>query len=120
MARLIEAPARITAVGTREKIILEYIGRVHSGTSDLSLARMDSPAGWSGPGQTPEFDEFTLVLDGTLRVETRDGVLEATAGQAVMAPRNEWVRYSTSHAGGARYIAVCRPAFSPETVHRDE
>jgi mannose-6-phosphate isomerase-like protein (cupin superfamily) len=120
MAHLIEAPARITACGTREKIILEYIGRVNSDTEALSIARMESPDGWAEPGQTPEFDEFTLVLEGTLRVETGTGVMDVAAGQAVIAPRGEWVRYSTPLPGGASYVAVCLPAFSPDTVHRDE
>jgi mannose-6-phosphate isomerase-like protein (cupin superfamily) len=120
MVRLIEAPTRIAACGTREKTILEYIGRVNSDTAALSLARMESPEGWAEPGQTPDFDEFTLVLTGTLRVETRTGVMDVAAGQAVVAPRGQWVRYSTPLPGGASYIAVCLPAFSPETVHRDE
>jgi len=120
MVRLIEAPTQIAACGTREKIILEYIGRVNTGTAALSLARMESPAGWAEPGQTPDFDEFTLVLTGSLRVECRTGVLDVAAGQAVIAPRGEWVRYSTPQPGGASYVAVCLPAFSPATVHRDE
>jgi mannose-6-phosphate isomerase-like protein (cupin superfamily) len=120
MARLIETPTRIAASGTREKIILEYIGRVNSDTEGMSLARMESPEGWAEPGQTPEFDEFTLVLEGTLRVETGTGVTDVMAGQAVIAPRGEWVRYSTPLPGGASYVAVCLPAFSADTVHRDQ
>jgi quercetin dioxygenase-like cupin family protein len=117
MATLIPAPARVTAAGTKPKIIDEFVGRVRTGSGAVSVARMRSPPGWEEPGQTPEFDEYTVVLSGALRVETRDGVLEVTAGQAVHAPRGEWVRYGTP--GGAEYVAVCLPAFSPETVHRD-
>ena len=120
MARLIEKPTIVQAAGNRPKRIEEFVGRVNSGSSGVSVARMTSPSGWVEPGQAPEFDEFTLVLRGTLRVETRDGVLEVAAGQAVVAPRGEWVRYSTPHEGGAEYVAVCVPAFSPATVHRDE
>lgn len=119
MARLIETPTRIQAVGTPPKTIEEYIGRVNSETDAVSIARMVSPAGWSEPAQTPEFDEYTVVLRGELQVETRGGVLKVAAGQAVVAPKGEWVRYSSPAAGGAEYIAVCVPAFSPCTVHRD-
>jgi mannose-6-phosphate isomerase-like protein (cupin superfamily) len=119
MARLIETPTRIQAVGNKPKEITEYIGRVNSGTAALSIARMKSPAGWVEPGQTPEFDEFTVVLAGMLRVEGRDGVLDVHGGQAVVAPAGEWVRYSSPGAEGAEYVAVCLPAFSPQTVHRD-
>ena len=101
------------------KIVDEYVGRVNSGTSALSVAHMRSPSGWSEPGQTPEFDEFTVVLRGVLRIEHRDGLLDVRAGQAVIAHRGEWVRYSTPHPEGAEYVAVCLPAFSPATVHRD-
>jgi mannose-6-phosphate isomerase-like protein (cupin superfamily) len=100
-------------------VIEEFIGRVNSGTSAVSVARMVSPAGWSEPGQTPDFDEYTVVLRGMLRVETRSGVHDVTAGQAVVAPAGEWVRYSSPGAEGAEYVAICVPAFSPETVHRD-
>lgn len=120
MARLIQKPTIIQSAGNKPKRIEEFVGRVNSGTAGASVARMTSPPGWLEPGQTPEFDEFTLVLRGTLRVETRDGVLEVSAGQAVVAPRGEWVRYSTPHPEGAEYVAVCVPAFSPDTVHRDE
>jgi mannose-6-phosphate isomerase-like protein (cupin superfamily) len=120
MARLIERPTIVEAAGNKPKRIEEFVGLVISGTKAASVARMTSPAGWVEPGQTPEFDEFTLVLRGRLRVETRDGTLEVGAGQAVMAPRGEWVRYSTPQEGGAEYVAVCVPAFSPGTVHRDE
>ena len=119
MLEIIQAPARIQADGTPAKSIEEFIGRVASGTSTLSVARMVSPAGWSEPGQTPEFDEFTVVLRGRLQIETRDGVQEVQAGQAVVVPCGLWVRYSTPAPEGAEYIAVCSPAFSPQTVHRD-
>ena len=120
MARLIEKPTIVQSAGNKPKRIEEFVGLVNSSTAGVSLARMTSPPGWVEPGQTPQFDEFTLVLRGTLRVETRGGTLEVQAGQAVVAPRGEWVRYSTPHAEGAEYVAVCVPAFSPETVHRDD
>jgi ethanolamine utilization protein EutQ (cupin superfamily) len=107
----------VEAAGTPPKVIDEFIGRVNTGTAALSIARMHSPAGWSEPGQTPEFDEFTLVLGGALRVAHRDGVLDVRAGEAVVAPAGEWVQYSTPE--GAEYVAVCLPAFSPDTVHRE-
>jgi mannose-6-phosphate isomerase-like protein (cupin superfamily) len=110
---------RIAAAGNKPKLIDEYIGRVNSATSALSVAHMRSPGGWVEPGQTPEFDEFTVVLRGTLRVEHRDGALDVAAGQAVIAHCGEWVRYSTPGDEGAEYIAVCLPAFSMDTVHRD-
>jgi quercetin dioxygenase-like cupin family protein len=119
MPRLIETPAVIEAVGTKPKRIEEYAGRVNSGHRGVSVARMQSPEGWEEPGQRPEFEEITVVLRGTLRVEHERGVLEVSAGQAVVTAPGEWVRYSTPHAGGAEYVAVCLPAFSPETVHRD-
>jgi mannose-6-phosphate isomerase-like protein (cupin superfamily) len=119
MARHIERPTRITAHGEPPKTIEEFVGRVNSGTAAVSVARMQSPSGWSEPGQTPEFDEFTVVLRGVLRVETRDVTFDVAAGQALIAPAGEWVRYSSPHADGAEYVAVCVPAFSPETVHRD-
>jgi quercetin dioxygenase-like cupin family protein len=119
MATLIEKPTVVQAAGNKPKRIEELVGRVNTGTAAASVARMTSPAGWVEPGQTPEFDEYTLVLRGTLRVETREGALEVRAGQAVIAPRGEWVRYSTPEEGGAEYVAVCIPAFSPDTVHRD-
>lgn len=118
MAQLIERPSIVQAAGNKPKRIEEFVGRVNSGTAGASVARMTSPAGWLEPGQTPAFDEFTLVLSGTLRVETRTGTLEVRAGQAVIAPKGEWVRYSTP-GEGAEYVAVCVPAFSPETVRRD-
>ncbi len=119
MPRLIEHPSVVEAVGTPPKTIQEFVGRVNTDDGRLSIARMISPEGWSEPGQRPEFDEFTVVLRGTLRVESDHGVLEIRPGQAVIAEPGEWVRYSTPHAGGAEYIAVCLPAFSPDTVHRD-
>src|SRR5712691_557550 len=119
MATLIENPKIIPAAGNKPKVIREYVGRVNSKTSAASVARMTSPQGWVEPGQTPEFDEFTLVISGALRVETKSGALEVKAGQAVIAPKGEWVRYSSPHPGGAEYVAVCVPAFSPDTVQRD-
>ena len=116
---LINGPSRVTAAGNKPKLIDEYVGRVNSGTAEVSVAHMRSPSGWLEPGQTPDFDEFTVVLKG-LRVEYRGGWLEVRAGQAVVAHRGEWVRYSTPEEGGAEYLAVCLPAFSMETVHRDE
>ena len=120
MPTLIPQPTRIHAAGNKPKIIDEYIGRVNSKTSSASVAHMRSPQGWLEPGQTPEFDEFTIVLKGTLRVEHKGGTLDVHAGQAIVAHAGEWVRYSTPEDGGAEYVAVCLPAFSMETVHRDE
>lgn len=114
----IPSPRRITAAGSPPKLIDEYIGRVNSQNTAVSVAHMRSPAGWSEPGQRPDFDEYTVVLQGLLRVEHGDGVLEVHAGQAVHVRAGEWVRYSTPD--GAEYLSVCLPAFSPETVHRDE
>ncbi|GET39178.1 cupin domain-containing protein [Microseira wollei] len=119
MPQLIEKPTRIEAAGNKPKLIDEYIGRVNSKTEAASIAHMRSPSGWIEPGQRPEFDEFTIVLKGMLRVEYEGGVLEIRAGQAVIANKGEWIRYSTPEAEGAEYIAICLPAFSPETVHRD-
>jgi mannose-6-phosphate isomerase-like protein (cupin superfamily) len=116
---LIHSPARIEPAGNKPKLIEEYIGRVNSGTQAVSVAHMHSPGGWQEPGQTPEFDEFTVVLRGSLRVEHAGGCLDIAAGQAVIAHRGEWIRYSTPNPEGAEYIAVCLPAFTPETVHRD-
>lgn len=120
MPTLISQPTRVAAAGNKPKLIDEYIGLVNSRTSAASIAHMRSPSGWIEPGQTPEFDEFTIVLKGTLRVEHKGGVLDVSAGQAVVAHAGEWVRYSTPNEGGAEYIAVCLPAFSMDTVHRDE
>lgn len=119
MAQLIERPTVVAAAGNKPKEIREFVGRVNTKTPSVSVAEMRSPQGWVEPGQTPRFDEYTLVIEGTLRVETRAGVLEVGAGQAVHAPAGEWVRYSSPKPGGARYVAVCLPAFSPDTVFRD-
>lgn len=120
MPRHIEKPTRITAAGNKPKLIDEYIGRVNSGTGALSIAHMRSPGGWTEPRQRPEFTEYTVVLAGLLRVEHDGGVIEVRAGQAVVAEPGERVRYSTPLAEGAEYIAVCLPAFSPDTVHRED
>lgn len=119
MATIIHAPTLVRAAGNKPKQIEEFIGRVNSGTEALSVARMTSPGGWIEPGQTPDFDEYTVVLRGTLRVASRTGALDVHAGQAVVAPRGEWVQYSTPEPEGAEYIAICLPAFSPAAVHRD-
>ena len=116
---LISKPTRVAAAGNKPKLIDEYIGHVNSATSAVSVAHMRSPGGWVEPGQTPEFDEFTVVLKGLLRVEFQDGALDVNAGQAVITPRGVWVRYSTPEPEGAEYIAVCLPAFTPAAVHRD-
>ena len=120
MPTLIAKPTRVEAAGNKPKLIDEYIGRINSATSATSIAHMRSPGGWQEPGQTPEFEEFTVVLRGTLRVEHRGGSIDVQAGQAVIAHRGEWVRYSTPGEEGAEYIAVCLPAFAMDTVHRDE
>jgi quercetin dioxygenase-like cupin family protein len=114
---LISKPTRIEAAGNKPKIIQEFVGRVNSQATALSVARMQSPAGWVEPGQTPEFEEYTVVLKGMLRVTHKSGTIEVAAGQAVVAHAGEWVQYSTPD--GAEYIAICLPAFSPNTVHRD-
>ena len=119
MPQLISEPTIISSAGNKPKIIEEYIGRVNNGEAKASLARMRSPGGWIEPGQTPEFDEFTFVLAGRLQVKHHDGVLKVAAGQAVITRAGEWVQYSTPHPEGAEYIAICMPAFSMETVHRD-
>ena len=119
MPTLVAEPTRITAAGNKPKLIDEYIGRVNSKTSSLSVAHMRSPQGWEEPGQAPEFDEFTVVLKGTLRLRHRSGEMDVKAGQAVIAHKGEWVQYSTPMEGGAEYIAVCSPAFSMESVQRD-
>ena len=116
---LVESPARVTPAGNKPKLIDEYIGCVNSGTREVSVAHMRSPGGWIEPGQTPDFEEYTVVLRGVLRVEYKGGSMDVQAGQAVIAPPGAWVRYSTPDADGAEYIAVCRPAFTPEGVHRD-
>ena len=120
MPTLIGHPTRIQPAGNKPKLIDEYIGRVNSRHEALSIAHMRSPGGWVEPGQTPQFEEFTVVLKGLLRVEYEGGAMDIYAGQAVIAHTGEWVRYSTPLEEGAEYIAVCLPAFSPETVHRDE
>jgi mannose-6-phosphate isomerase-like protein (cupin superfamily) len=116
---LIDRPSRVTAAGNKPKLIDEYIGRVNSGTSNLSIAHMRSPGGWLEPGQTPDFNEYTVVLKGTLRVEFVGGHVDVIEGQAVIAHKGEWVRYSTPGDDGAEYIAVCAPAFSMDSVRRD-
>jgi ethanolamine utilization protein EutQ (cupin superfamily) len=120
MPTLITAPSIITAAGTKPKLIEEFVGRVSSKSPECSVARMTSPQGWVEPGQTPEFDEFTVVLRGVLHVAGKSGTLAVGAGQAVIVRRGEWVQYSTPGEGGAQYVAVCLPAFSPDTVHRDD
>jgi ethanolamine utilization protein EutQ (cupin superfamily) len=120
MPELIESPSRVEAAGTKPKLIDEFVGQVNTGETRVSIARMRSPDGWLEPGQRPEFDEWTLVLDGTLHVEHEGGALDVRAGQAVLVRAGEWVRYSTPEPGGAHYVAVCLPAFSPGTVHRDD
>ena len=118
MPKLIDSPSRVEAAGTKPKLIDEYVGHVNTGEDRVSVAHMRSPAGWVEPGQRPDFDEYTVVLEGTLHVEHEGGELDVRAGQAVLVPGGEWVRYSTPD--GASYIAVCLPAFSPDTVHRDD
>jgi mannose-6-phosphate isomerase-like protein (cupin superfamily) len=120
MPTFIEKPSIIEAAGNRPKIIEEFAGRVNTGHSDISIARMTSPEGWVEPGQRPEFEELTVVLDGTLTIEHESGSIEVNAGQAIVTHAGEWVRYSTPSEGGAKYIAVCLPAFTPDTVNRDE
>ena len=119
MPTLIAKPTVIQAAGNKPKVIEEFVGRVNSRTEAASIARMKSSPGWVEPGQTPEFDEFTVVLRGTLRVASKNGTLDVRAGQAVIVHRGEWIQYSTPEPEGAEYIAVCLPAFSPQTVHRD-
>ena len=120
MPRLIAQPTVIAAAGNKPKVIEEYAGLVNSGHAQVSVARMVSPEGWEEPGQRPEFEELTVVLKGMLRVEHEGGALDVRAGQAVVASPGEWVRYSSPEPGGAEYVAICLPAFSPATVHRDE
>jgi mannose-6-phosphate isomerase-like protein (cupin superfamily) len=119
MPRLVPGPAVVEAAGNKPKRIEEYVGRVKTGSASVSVARMVSPEGWQEPGQRPEFEEVTVVLRGLLRVEHEGGAFDVRAGQAVITQPGEWVRYSTPESGGAEYVAVCLPAFSPETVHRD-
>ncbi|MFM8409341.1 MAG: cupin domain-containing protein [Alphaproteobacteria bacterium] len=120
MPRLVEAPTVIAAAGNKPKRIEEYVGRVNTGDADVSVARMQSPEGWVEPGQRPSFTEVTVVLRGLLRVDHANGSMDVRAGQAVVAQPGEWIRYSSPEPGGAEYVAVCLPAFSPETVHRDD
>ncbi len=120
MPEIIATPSRVEAAGTKPKLIDEYVGRASTGEERLSVAWMHSPSGWAEPGQRPEFDEVTLVLRGVVRVEHEGGALDVGAGQAVLVRGGEWVRYSTPTEEGAEYVAVCLPAFSPETVHRDD
>lgn len=120
MAVYIQKPTVIPSAGTKPKLIEEYFGRVNSQTEQVSIAKMKSPAGWIEPAQTPEFDEYTVVLKGTLRVETENKTFDVQEGSAILTKAGEWIRYSTPFEGGAEYIAVCIPAFSPSTVHRDE
>jgi mannose-6-phosphate isomerase-like protein (cupin superfamily) len=120
MTKKIENPTEIKAHGNKPKIIQEFIGRMNSNTEDTSIAKMNSPEGWIESGQTPEFDEYSVVLNGTLCVKTKKETFEIKAGEAFVASKGEWVQYSTPHAGGAEYVAVCIPAFSPQLVHRDE
>ena len=119
MAKHIPQPTVIQAAGNKLKLIEEFVGRVNSSTAEVSIARMKSPSGWAEPGQTPEFDEYTVVLRGALRVTTKGGTVDVHAGEAIITPRGEWVQYSTPGVEGAEYIAVCLPGFSPGTVHRD-
>ena len=120
MAKVIEQPTLVEAAGEPSKTIEEYIGRINSNTTSLSIARMKSPSGWSEPGQKPEFDEFTVVLQGVLHIRLKDREFDVAAGQAVSISAGEWVQYSSPHPEGAEYLAVCLPAFSPELVHRDQ
>ncbi len=119
MPTLIPLPSIIKAAGNKTKIIEEFIGRVNTGTNSVSIARMKSPGGWVEPGQTPEFDEYTVVLRGTLHVVTKTGTFAVSAGKAIIVTKGEWVQYSSPEPDGAEYIAVCLPAFSPDKVHRD-
>jgi mannose-6-phosphate isomerase-like protein (cupin superfamily) len=120
MAQLVEKPIIIAAAGNKPKRIEEFVGNVASGTADVSIARMNSPEGWVEPAQTPDFAEYTVVLNGMLRVETAGGTFDVRASQAIIVPAGERVRYSTPEPGGAEYIAVCLPAFTPASVHREE
>lgn len=120
MIKKISNPTIIEAAGNKPKIIEEYVGRVNSQTEDLSLARMKSPGGWTEPGQKPEFNEYTLVLHGLLRVRTEKEIIDVAAGEAIMVTAGEWIQYSTPEAEGAEYIAVCLPAFADNIVHRDD
>jgi len=120
MAKLIKTPSVVKAAGNREKIIKEYIGNVNSATAEVSIAMMKSPEGWTEPGQTPDFNEYTLVLKGKLKVKTLADEFIVSEGEAIMTLKGEWVQYSTPEKGGSEYIAVCVPAFTPESVNRDK
>ena len=120
MAQFIKSPSIIKAAGNKEKIIKEFFGHINSKTDEVSIARMISPEGWEEPGQCPKFNEYTVVLKGKLMITTKDEELVVSEGQGIMTAKDEWVRYSTPFKGGAEYIAVCLPAFSPEIVHRDQ
>lgn len=119
MPKLISSPTRVEAAGNKPKIIEEFFGRINTSTKEVSIAKMKSPGGWIEPGQTPEFDEYTIVLKGKLRVTTKDSFVDVNEGQSILVEKGEWVQYSTPDEFGAEYIAVCLPAFSIETVHRD-
>jgi len=119
MAILIDKPMVIEAAGNKPKLIEEFFGRVRSKTDEVSIAKMKSPSGWIEPGQRPEFNEYTVVLKGTLRVKTKENEFDVKEGQAILIQKNEWVQYTSPYEGGAEYIAVCLPAFSPDTVNRD-
>jgi ethanolamine utilization protein EutQ (cupin superfamily) len=120
MARIIKTPSIVKAAGTKEKIIKEFIGNVNSSTKSVSIAMMKSPQGWEEPGQAPEFDEYTIVLGGELKVSTKEGDYIVKAGEAIIANKGEWIKYSSPSEEGAEYVAVCLPAFLPSTVHRDD
>ena len=120
MIKLIKSPSIIKAAGTKGKIIEEFFGRVNSNDSEISIARMKSPKGWEEPGQKPDFNEYTVVLKGTLKIKTKTEEYNVIAGQGILTGKNEWVQYSTPFEGGAEYVAICLPAFSPDMVHRDE
>lgn len=120
MIKVIKTPSIVKAAGVKEKIIEEFFGKVNSDDSGISIARMNSPEGWEEPGQKPEFDEYTVVLKGSLKIRTKTGEYNIDAGQGVLIEKDEWIQYSTPYKGGAEYMAVCLPAFSPEIVHRDE
>jgi quercetin dioxygenase-like cupin family protein len=120
MAQFITAPSIIKAAGTKEKIIKEFFGHVNSNTSEVSIAHMTSPQGWVEPGQKPKFNEYTLVLKGKLKIKTKNEEFEVSAGQAILTEKGEWVQYSTPYKGGAEYVAICLPAFSPSLVNRDD
>jgi hypothetical protein len=120
MAQLIKSPSIIKAAGNKEKIIREFFGRVNSGTSEVSIALMNSPEGWEEPGQSPEFNEYTVVLKGSLRIRTKKEEFIVSEGMGILTSNGEWVQYSSPFSGGAEYLAVCLPAFSPDIVHRDK